>query len=110
MKVIGFAFLGAAVALTSCAAPTAENIRPALIANLCRAEADMAGIIMKKRQAGAPQSEVLNSFGHESRRETAAIVRRLVAAAYAHPRTDDAAAAVERFKTEQSARCLRVTH
>lgn len=109
MKVIGFALFAAAMALASCAAPTRENIRPALIANLCAAEADVAEIIMKKRQAGVPQSEVLNSF-HQSRTDSAAVVRRLVAAAYASPRTDDAAGAVDRFKKEQTARCLRVTH
>ena len=107
MKVIGFAFF--AMALTSCAAPTGENIRPVLIANLCHAEADIAGLIMKKRQAGAPQSEVLNSF-HESRPDSLAVIRRLVTAAYASPRTDDVADAVDRFKKEQTARCFRVTH
>ena len=109
MNMFRFTFLAAGLALTSCAAPTGGSIRPTLIANLCHAEADIAEIIMKKRQAGAPQSEVLNSF-HESRPDSVAVIRRLVSAAYATPRTDDAADAVDRFKKEQTARCFRVTH
>lgn len=109
MKAIRFALIAATMALASCAPRAHENIRPALVADLCEAEANLAGIIMEKRQTGAPQSEVMTTVLGHARPEVQGRLRRIVAAAYASPRAADVTETVDRFKKEQIAQCFRIT-